>query len=287
MGVKKIVAAGFFMEDYQSLKTESPLEASENIDSLSSLGIVKIMNDEDKKVAFAVENSLPDIARAVDLLAEALKNGGRIFYCGAGTSGRLGVLDASECPPTFGVSPETVQGIIAGGKEAAFSSIEDAEDLDDSIVTQLVERKFDKNDACVAISASGSAACVKGALAFAGGLGAKTIAVTNNVNADFSALAQVTITIPVGGEVIKGSTRLKAGTSQKMVLNMLSTGAMIKYGRTLGNLMAYMVPSNKKLVARAVKMITETTGCTEETALAELKQNGMVPAKAIQALRKK
>ncbi|MFA6730662.1 MAG: N-acetylmuramic acid 6-phosphate etherase [Eubacteriales bacterium] len=275
------------MEDYQSLKTESPLEASENIDSLSSLGIVKIMNDEDKKVAFAVENSLPDIARAVDLLAEALKNGGRIFYCGAGTSGRLGVLDASECPPTFGVSPETVQGIIAGGKEAAFSSIEDAEDLDDSIVTQLVERKFDKNDACVAISASGSAACVKGALAFAGGLGAKTIAVTNNVNADFSALAQVTITIPVGGEVIKGSTRLKAGTSQKMVLNMLSTGAMIKYGRTLGNLMAYMVPSNKKLVARAVKMITETTGCTEETALAELKQNGMVPAKAIQALRKK
>lgn len=287
MGVKKIVAAGFFMEDYQSLKTESPLEASENIDSLSSLGVVKIMNDEDKKVAFAVENSLPDIARAVDLLAEVLKNGGRIFYCGAGTSGRLGVLDASECPPTFGVSPETVQGIIAGGKEAAFSSIEDAEDLDDSIVTQLIERKFDKNDACVAISASGSAACVKGALAFAGGLGAKTIAVTNNVNADFSALAQVTITIPVGGEVIKGSTRLKAGTSQKMVLNMLSTGAMIKYGRTLGNLMAYMVPSNKKLVARAVKMITETTGCTEETALAELKQNGMVPAKAIQALRKK
>ncbi len=287
MGVKKIVATGFFMDDYQSLKTESPLEASENIDSLSSLGIVKIMNDEDKKVAFAVENSLPDIARAVDLLAEVLKNGGRIFYCGAGTSGRLGVLDASECPPTFGVSPETVQGIIAGGKEAAFSSIEDAEDLDDSIVTQLVERKFDKNDACVAISASGSAACVKGALAFAGGLGAKTIAVTNNVNADFSALAQVTITIPVGGEVIKGSTRLKAGTSQKMVLNMLSTGAMIKYGRTLGNLMAYMVPSNKKLVARAVKMITETTGCTEETALAELKQNGMVPAKAIQALRKK
>ncbi|MBQ6182655.1 MAG: N-acetylmuramic acid 6-phosphate etherase [Clostridia bacterium] len=273
------------MTDYGRFSTEKVLEASKNIDKMSALEIAELINAQDKTVAYAVEKALPETARGIDALAGVLKGGGRIFYCGAGTSGRLGVLDASECPPTYGVSPETVQGVLAGGKEAAFASIEDAEDDEFSIVRQLQAAGFCAKDACVGISASGSAKCVQGALKYARGLGAATVAVSNNADSPLIELADISIIAVVGPEVISGSTRMKAGTSQKMILNMLSTGAMVKYGRTLGNLMAYMVPSNAKLAERALRMICAETGADRETAYAALKKNGDVIADAIRELK--
>ncbi|MEG2003697.1 MAG: N-acetylmuramic acid 6-phosphate etherase [Clostridia bacterium] len=273
--------------DYTKLKTEAICEKSKNIDKMSSFDIAKIINEQDKTVAFAVEKSLADVAKGIDCLADVLKNGGRIFYVGAGTSGRLGVLDASECPPTFGVSAETVVGIIAGGNAAAFKSIEDAEDLNDSIINQLKNVSFSKNDACVGISASGTAECVIGALDYARSIGAKTLAVSNNTNSPLIDHSDITIIAEVGGEVIKGSTRMKAGTAQKMIINMLSTGAMVKFGRTRGNLMAFMTPSNKKLVARAEKMIMDKTNCDEKTAHQKLAQHNNVVAYAIDDIENK
>ncbi|MBO4501696.1 MAG: N-acetylmuramic acid 6-phosphate etherase [Clostridia bacterium] len=272
------------MERYGSFGTEKTLESSKNIDKMSALEIARLINDQDKTVAFAVERALGDVARGIDLLAECLKGGGRVFYCGAGTSGRLGVLDASECPPTFGVSPQTVQGVLAGGRDAAFDSIEDAEDDEFSIVRQLKGASFCAKDVCVGISASGSARCVQGALQFARSLGAKTVAVSNNADSPLIPLADVAIIAVVGAEVISGSTRMKAGTSQKMILNMLSTGAMVRCGRTLGNLMAYMVPSNDKLKDRALRMICDSTGADRDTAAAALARNGNVIADAIREL---
>ena len=274
------------MNDFKSFATESVNEKSKNIDKMSSLEIAQIINDEDKTVAYAVEKALPEIAKAIDILGDVLKNGGRIIYGGAGTSGRLGVLDASECPPTYGVTPDIVQGFIAGGRVAAFESVEYAEDDENSVVDQMKAVGFSAKDAFVGISASGSAACVQGALKYARSLGSPTVAVSNNSNSPLIPLADVSCIAVVGPEVIKGSTRMKAGTSQKMMLNMLSTGAMIKFGRTLGNLMAYMVPSNIKLVDRAVRMITEETGCDKDTALDALKRNNNVIADAIKELRK-
>ena len=270
-----------FMENYQSFKTESVLEESRDIDKKSPLEIAKIINDQDKTVAFAVEKALKEIAKGIELAADCLRNGGRMVYCGAGTSGRIGILDASECPPTFGVSPETVMGIIAGGKEAVYASIEDAEDSEDSIVSQMKEIDFSGRDLLIGISASGSAKCVQSALIYAGSIGAKTIAVTNNPNPPLIPLANVPIVAVEGPEVISGSTRMKAGTSQKMIVNMISTGAMIKIGRTIGNRMAYMKPSNKKLVARAVNMIAAETGCDEATALEALQKFNFIAADAI------
>ncbi|MDD4124783.1 MAG: N-acetylmuramic acid 6-phosphate etherase [Eubacteriales bacterium] len=273
------------MENYSFFKTESLLEASINIDKMTPLEIAKIINDQDKTVAYAVEKALPEIAEGIELAAKCLKNNGRILYCGAGTSGRLGILDASECPPTFGVSAETVQGLIAGGKEAAYSSIEDAEDSDDSLVSQMKEKAFSSKDICVGISASGSAKCVQSALIYAKSLGSGTIAVTNNPDSSLIRLADVAVVAVVGPEVISGSTRMKAGTAQKMIINMLSTGAMIKYGRTLGNRMAFMKPSNKKLVARAVNMISAETGCGGEEAYDALKKFNYSAAEAIDYIK--
>ena len=275
------------MDRYGSYGTEKRLEASKNIDKMSPLEIAALINDQDKTVAYAVEKALPEAAQAIELLASALKNGGRAFYCGAGTSGRLGVLDASECPPTFGVSPQTVQGVLAGGRDAAFDSIEDAEDDEDSIVRQLKDAGFCKKDVCVGISASGSARCVQGALRFAHSLGAATVAVSNNADSPLIPLADTAVIAVVGPEVISGSTRMKAGTAQKMILNMLSTGAMVRCGRTLGNLMAYMVPSNDKLKERALRMISGETGASREEASAALERNGNVIADAIRELRGK
>ncbi len=274
------------MIDYGGFGTEKVLAESKEIDKMSSYEIAQLINAQDKTVAYAVEKALPDIARGIDALAGVLSGGGRIFYCGAGTSGRLGVLDASECPPTFGVSPQTVQGVLAGGRAAAFESIEDAEDDELSIVRQLREAGFGAGDACVGISASGSARCVQGALRFARSSGAATVAISNNADSPLIPLADIPIIAVVGPEVISGSTRMKAGTSQKMILNMLSTGAMVKCGRTLGNLMAYMVPSNDKLLERAVRMIRGETGADRETALAALRSSGNVIADAIRELKK-
>ncbi len=267
--------------NYASLKTEGINPETANIDKASSLEIARLINEQDKTVAYAVEKALPQVAEGIDSLAAVLKNGGRIFYVGAGTSGRLGVLDASECPPTYGVSAETVVGIIAGGNDAAFKSIEDAEDDPDNLVKQLKEHDFCEKDACVGISASGTAACVIYALDYARSLGAATVAVSNNLNTPLREHSDITIAAEVGPEVIKGSTRMKAGTAQKMVLNMLSTGAMIKFGRTRGNLMAFMVPSNIKLVDRAIRMICESTGCDAELAKKMLEKHNNVIAYAI------
>lgn len=267
--------------DYAALKTEGYNPKTANIDKVSSLEIAELINEQDKTVAFAVEKALPQVAEGIDCLAAVLKKGGRIFYVGAGTSGRLGVLDASECPPTYGVSRETVVGLIAGGYEAAFRSIEDAEDDPDSLVKQLEEHSFDANDVCVGISASGTAPCVIAALDYARSKGAATVAVSNNINTPLRAHSDITIVAEVGPEVIKGSTRMKAGTAQKMILNMLSTGAMVKFGRTRGNLMAFMVPSNIKLVDRAVRMVCESTGADRELAEKMLEKHGNVIAYAI------
>lgn len=272
------------MSNFNNLQTESINKDTANIDKMNAFDIVKCINDEDKTVAFAVEKALPEVAISVDILAEALKNSGKIFYVGAGTSGRLGVLDASECPPTFGVSADVVQGILAGGPLAAFSSIEDAEDVFENIVNQLKEKSFCSKDVLIAISASGSANCVKGAIDYAKQLGCHTICVSCNENSDLIPMCENAIIAEVGPEVINGSTRMKAGTAQKMILNMLTTGAMIRFGRVRGNYMAYMVPSNIKLVDRAIRIIVAKTGVSYKIAANELKKANNVIADAIDCI---
>lgn len=274
------------MSEYSKLTTESYNQNTRNIDKMDALGIARAINDEDKTVAFAVEKALPQVALGIDVLADSLKNGGHIYYCGAGTSGRLGVLDASECPPTYGVSRDTVVGLMAGGYEALYASKEEAEDDFTSVVKLMKEHGFSEKDVLVAVSASGSANCVKGALGYAGEKGAHTLCISCNPNSDLIPLSEIPIIAEVGPEVINGSTRMKAGTAQKMILNMLSTGAMIRFGRVRGNFMAYMVPSNKKLVDRAARMIVAKTGCDYDTALTELKKADNVIADAIDSIEK-
>ena len=269
------------MPGFETFKTESTNTQTMDIDKLDSLGIARVINQQDKTVADAVEKAIPDIAKGIDLYAKTLSGGGRVFYVGAGTSGRLGVLDASECPPTYGVSSETVQGILAGGRDAAFDSIEDAEDDPESIVKQLKEKDFCAKDLCIGLSASGSAACVQGAMKYARSLGAATMCVTCNSDSALIPLSDVAMVAVVGAEVINGSTRMKAGTAQKMILNMLSTGGMVRIGRVRGNYMAYMVPSNKKLVDRAIRIICDKTGCDRQTAEESLKNHDYAIADAI------
>ena len=275
------------MTEYSKLTTEGFNEKTANIDKMSALEIAQAINEEDKKVAYAVEKALPQIAEGIETLANALKAGGHIYYCGAGTSGRLGVLDASECVPTFGVSPETVVGLMAGGVEALYASREFAEDDFESIVTEMRNRRFDARDVLIAISASGSANCVKGAIRYARDCGAYTICVSCNPNSDLVPMVDIPIVAEVGPEVINGSTRMKAGTAQKMILNMLSTGAMVRFGRVRGNYMAYMVPSNIKLVDRAIRMICQKTGCDRERAAAELEKANNCIADAMDAIEGK
>ncbi len=275
------------MTDFLALKTESGNPDTANLDKMTAYEIAKVINDQDKTVAFAVEKALPEISQGIETLGKVLKAGGRIFYIGAGTSGRLGVLDASECPPTFGVSPETVQGIIAGGPQAAFYAVEDAEDDYDDIKNQLIDKGFDKGDALVALSASGTANCVKGAIAYATELGAPTLCVSCNKNSELVSLCETAIIAEVGAEVISGSTRMKAGSAQKMIINMLSTGAMVLFGRVRGNHMAYMIPTNKKLVDRAIRIIMAKTGVDFETAKAALEQADNQIALAIDNIESK
>jgi len=275
------------MTDFSKLTTESFNSKTANIDKMNALEIAQTINEEDKKVAFAVENALPEIAKAIDIMADSLKLGGHIYYCGAGTSGRLGVLDASECVPTYGVSEDTVVGLMAGGIEAIYASREFAEDEFDSVSSQMKERNFNKVDILVAISASGSANCVKGAIDYAKECGAVTMCVSCNPNSDLIPMVDIPIIAEVGPEVINGSTRMKAGTAQKMILNMLSTGAMIRYGRVRGNYMAYMIPNNKKLVDRAIRMICDKTGCTRDIAEQELIKADYCIADAMDAIEGK
>ncbi|WP_432205319.1 N-acetylmuramic acid 6-phosphate etherase (plasmid) [Cetobacterium somerae] len=256
----------------KSLTTETRNENTMDIDQVSTMEMVKKINDEDKKVALAVEKELPQIAGAIDGIVERMKKGGRLIYIGAGTSGRLGILDASECPPTYGVSEELVQGIIAGGQEAIFRAKEGAEDSKELAIEDLKSKNLNKNDTVVGLAASGRTPYVIGGLEYANSIGALTVSITCNANSNVAKTAKIAISPVVGPEVVTGSTRLKSGTAQKLVLNMLSTGSMIKLGKVYGNLMVDVQSTNEKLVERAKKIVSEATGVDTETAAIYLKE---------------
>jgi len=247
-----------------TLTTEAIDPALTEWDALDTLTRLRLMNDEDAKVAAAVALELPQIARAVARAAASLRAGGRLIYVGAGTSGRLGVLDASECPPTFGVAPGVVTGIIAGGEGAMFQAVEGAEDDPEAGAAAMVEADVTARDTVVGLSASGQAPFVLGALQQAAKRGAATVALTNNRPSALEAAALITIAPVVGPEVLAGSTRLKSGTAQKMVLNMISTNAMVEVGKTYGNLMVDVQATNTKLRARAARIVRQVTGATPE-----------------------
>lgn len=243
-----------------------------DIDLLPSFDIVQRLNQQDKLVPIAVEKVLPEIAQAVDKITEAFKVGGRLFYIGAGTSGRLGVLDASECPPTFGTDPEMVVGIIAGGKEAMFRAKEGAED-DPALGEQdLKENALTQRDVVVGIAASGRTAYVIGGLGYANELGATTVALSCNPDSPIADIADIAISPVVGPEALTGSTRLKSGTAQKLVLNMLTTASMIRLGKSYQNLMVDVKATNAKLVARAARIVMQATDCTNQEAKTALKE---------------
>ena len=258
--------------DLEKLTTESRNQNTLNIDKVSTLEMVKIINSEDKKVAIAVEEELPKIAEAIDGIVERMHKGGRLIYIGAGTSGRLGILDASECPPTYGVSEELVQGLIAGGKEAIFRAKEGAEDSKELAVEDLKGISLSENDTVVGLAASGRTPYVIGGLEYANEIGALTASITCNANSEVAKAAKISIAPVVGAEVVTGSTRLKSGTAQKLVLNMLSTGTMIKLGKVYGNLMVDVRATNEKLVERAKKIVCEATGVEREEAENVLKE---------------
>ena len=248
--------------------TEYRNENTKNIDLLSTIDIVRKINEEDQIVARAVEDESANIARAIDIIAKQFLAGGRLIYFGAGTSGRLGVLDASECPPTFGVSPDMVQGFIAGGDSALRIPVEGAEDNFDLGVEDA--KILTKDDVCVAISASGNPKYLLGVLSQAEKTGCKTIAITCNHKAAILEEVGLGICVEVGPEVIAGSSRMKAGTASKMVLNMLTTGAMIKIGKTYENFMIDLMPTNEKLKDRAIRIVSELAGVNSSTALKTL-----------------
>ena len=248
--------------------TEYRNENTKDIDLLSTIDIVRKINEEDKLVALAIEDEAPNIAKAIDIIAKQFLVGGKLYYFGAGTSGRLGILDASECPPTFGVPTDLVTGIIAGGEKAIRTAVEGAEDN-----FELGEKDAEiltKDDVCVVISASGNPKYLLGVLAQADKVNCKTIALTCNHKALILEDAGLGICVEVGPEVIAGSSRMKAGSVQKMVLNMLSTGAMIKIGKTYENFMIDLMPTNEKLKSRAIRIVSEIAGVNNSTALQTL-----------------
>jgi len=245
-----------------------------DIDLLSSLDIVTRLNQQDKLVPLAVEKVLPEIAQAIDKVAEAFKNGGRLVYMGAGTSGRLGVLDASECPPTFGVSEKMVIGLIAGGPEAILKAKEGAEDSFELGVEDLKSIDFNAKDVVVGIAASGRTPYVIGALRYGNQIGATTVALSCNPDSAIAEEAQIAISPVVGPEALTGSTRLKSGTAQKLVLNMITTASMIRLGKSYQNLMVDVKATNKKLIARAARIVMQATDCDLPIATQVLEQTG-------------
>ncbi len=261
-------------EKLETLLTEQPNPASARIDQLSTLEMLQVINAEDRLVADSVSPELPRIAQAVDSIVRVFQNGGRLFYIGAGTSGRLGVLDASECPPTFNVSPELVQGIIAGGESALSRATETTEDDPAIGVRDLLFRGFTATDVLCGIAASGRTPYVLGAVDEANRLGAVTIGVSCTPDSELSRHVNIAITPTPGPEVIAGSTRLKAGTATKLVLNMLTTGAFIRMGYVRGNLMVNVQPKNAKLMDRSLRIIRSATGASKEQAAAALEAAG-------------
>ena len=255
-------------------RTEHRNPASRGLDRLSSKAILRLMNREDRKVAVSVGREIPAIARAVDAIVRSIQKGGRLIYVGAGTSGRLAVLDAAECPPTFGVSPNLVQALIAGGRRAVTGAVEGAEDSIANGASDLRAKKLSRNDVVVGIAASGTTPYVLGALAFARKRRATTVAITSNRSAPIARHAQIVIAPEVGPEIVAGSTRLKAGTSHKMVLNMLSTAAMVRLGHVYENLMIDVVLTNQKLRDRGLRILAEASGEDLSTAEHALRQSG-------------
>ncbi|MCO6538769.1 MAG: N-acetylmuramic acid 6-phosphate etherase [Gilliamella sp.] len=256
-----------------AMLTESRNPNSEKIDNCSTLEMLQIINNEDKKVALAIEKELPNIAKAVDAISLTLSNQGRLIYIGAGTSGRLGILDASECPPTYGTSPEQVIGLIAGGKTAIFKAIENAEDNPELAITDLKNINFNSNDVLVGIAASGRTPYVIGAMQYAKSIGSTVISLCCNPLAPMINLANIAITPIVGAEVITGSSRMKAGTAQKLVLNMLTTASMIKIGKVYSNLMVDVEATNAKLVERQISIVMQATDCSREKAITALTES--------------
>ena len=262
--------------DLGHLVTESRNHHSEHIDTLSTLEMLKVINNEDKKVPFAVEATLPHIARLVDKVVTAFSQGGRLIYCGAGTSGRLGILDASECPPTYGTPHDMVIGLIAGGHKAILQAVENAEDNVQLGAEDLRQLNFNAKDVLVGIAASGRTPYVIGALEYARSLGAVTGAISCNPDSPIAQRADIAITPIVGPEVVTGSSRMKAGTAQKLVLNMITTGAMIKMGKVFGNLMVDVEATNAKLIERQIRIVMQATECeraTAEQALAQCRRH--------------
>ena len=266
------------------LRTEMRNEKSTHIDKMTSLEMVSLMNAENMNSVLAVEKALPEIAKAVDEVSAALASGGKLVYIGAGTSGRLGVIDASECPPTFGVDKSVVQGIIAGGRERMFSAAENAEDIYENGVKD-VKDLLNAGDVLVGVSAAGGAQYVVGALDTARKMGCATVAVTSNADTAITKAAEIAIVCDTGPEVITGSTRLKAGNSQKFVLNMISTCAMIKTGKVYENLMVNLKPSNDKLRGRVIRITSAILDCPEEEAVALLEKNDWNIRKAVEGAK--
>jgi len=252
--------------DLSQLITEGRNPASQNIDELSTDAMLRVINNEDKKVALAVEAIVPQIVQTVDAIVAAFAQGGRLIYSGAGTSGRLGILDASECPPTFGTPRGQVVGLIAGGHPAILQAVENAEDNREQGAQDLRDIQFSAKDVLVGIAASGRTPYVLGALEYARSLGATTAALTCNPGSAMAQTAEIALTPVVGPEVVTGSSRMKAGTAQKLVLNMLTTGAMIRSGKVYGNLMVDVEATNQKLVQRQINIVMQATDCDEASA---------------------
>lgn len=246
------------------LTTEQPHEHTQNIDQLNSMQIMHLINREDSQITDVIHELIPLIAKAADHVVEAFQKGGRLFYIGAGTSGRIGILDASECPPTYGTDPSMVQGLIAGGFRAVKEAIEGAEDSEELGEQDINEHHINENDVVMGIAASGRTPYVLGAMRRAKERGAVVVGLCNNYDSPMHHYADFVIEAVVGPEVIMGSTRMKAGTSQKLILNMLTTTAMIRIGKVYKNLMVDLNPSNNKLVYRAKRIITLATGASEE-----------------------
>ncbi len=247
-----------------NLSTEKRNPDTMNLDEMSSLEIATVMNNEDQKVPLAIQKILPDIAKAIDWVSESIENGGRVFYLGAGTSGRLSVCDAAECPPTFSADPNTFVALMAGGSSAFIKAVEGAEDSLELAKEDLQKKLLTSKDIVIGVAASGRTPYVIGGLIYAKELGCKTISISCSKNSKISQIVELPLEALVGPEILTGSTRLKAGTAQKLILNMISTGAMIKNGKAYQNLMVDLMQSNKKLHVRAENIVMEATGLTRE-----------------------
>lgn len=272
--------------EIDGLLTEAVNAQTANIDKLATDQLIKVINAEDNKIANAVAQENPHIAAAVDKITAALKKGGRLIYIGAGTSGRLGVLDAAECPPTFGVEPGLVIGLIAGGNRALVEAVEGAEDEYDGAIRQFQAINLEARDVVVGLAASGRTPYVIGGLEYANKLGALTIAISCTPDSAVAKMANLAITPLVGPEVIAGSTRMKAGTAQKLVLNMLTTATMIRLGKVYGNLMVDVRPTNAKLLERAKRIVAQATDVSRERAGEVLVQAGLNPKTAIVMIKR-